>query len=379
MLAFIQMGLSLSRFVETYLPAYLYRPATSTIARTLPKPASPSPDSAQPSLFAAEEALLSHLTNSPYKKRSIHLPNSSHTLNTLSAGPPEGPALVVLHGWGAGLAFFGANVTGLSKHFRLHLVDWLGFGGSSRPAHPLGNTPADAEAFFVEPLAEWMSVMQTLEPAGFRNGRVHIVGHSMGAFLATAFALRYPHRVRNLVLASPVGVPKAPREKLTRIAGSRMRRAAFRALFTLWERGWTPQVLVRFGGAVLGRSVAAWMITRRFPAQDEAVQQAFVEYFYEISCATASGEYSLSTVLESGAYARRPLCDRLSDVSVPVAFLYGDRDWMSSDAAAEAAKGMKVKHWVRTVKGAGHNLYYDNAEEFNRVVIEACHQSLCCS
>lgn len=294
-------------------------------------------------------------------------------LNTLSLGREDAPALVLLHGWGAGVAFWGANIAGLANHFRVHVVDWLGFGASSRPPHDLAWDAAVAEAYFVEPLAEWADAIRAIEPHGFADGKVHVVGHSMGAFLASAFALRYPALVRNLVLASPVGLPRAPRDKLAMMRGSKARRAIFRTIFALWEWGWTPQVLVRVGGATLGRMVAAWMITRRFPTEDPVTREAFVEYFYQISAASPSGEYSLSTLLESGAYARRPMCDRLKQVQVPVTFLYGDRDWMSWEVAQEVGKGMKVRTWVRRVKEAGHHLYFDNAEEFNRCVVDACH------
>lgn len=214
-----------------------------------------------------------------------------------------------------------------------------------------------------------MQVMRTLEPF---EGGVHLVGHSMGAFLAVAFALSYPQMVKNLVLASPVGVPKAPVDKLGRMAGGWRRKLIFRMVFGLWEWGWTPQVLVRWGGANLGRRLAGRMILARFGMKDRNGEEALVEYFYQISAAPASGEYSLSTVLESGAYARRPLCERLAAVTVPVAFLYGDRDWMSADAGNEVTKRMKVKSWVKKITGAGHHVYFDNAAEFNQLVLQAC-------
>jgi pimeloyl-ACP methyl ester carboxylesterase len=37
-----------------------------------------------------------------------------------------------------------------------------------------------------------------------------LVGHSLGAYLSTAYALRYPTRVHQLILLSPAGVPRDP-------------------------------------------------------------------------------------------------------------------------------------------------------------------------
>lgn len=46
----------------------------------------------------------------------------------------SGDTLVLAHGLGSGLGFWFDNYDFLAKHFkRVISVDWLGFGGSSRP------------------------------------------------------------------------------------------------------------------------------------------------------------------------------------------------------------------------------------------------------
>lgn len=62
-------------------------------------------------------------------------------------------------------------------------------------------------------------------------------------------------------------------------------------------------------------------------------RRALGDYLYHNLAAThGSGERALSRVLKPGAWAHSPLKHRLPkiDPSVPVHFIFGDRDWMDS-------------------------------------------------
>lgn len=297
---------------------------------------------------------------------------STFKLNTVSVGPQDAPALVVLHGWGAGVGLFGRNFLGLSKAHRVHFIDWLGFGASSRPPYNVHASPEEAECFFLDVLEDWVEQMRHLESRFEQSIPFHLCGHSMGAFLAVSFALRHPQLVSNLILVSPVGVPRVPANKFPPPSAPLMKRILFRIIFALWERHWTPQYISRYAPAFVGRAFAAWLIDARFPARTIAARNALVEYAYQNCIAPPSGEHSLSTILESGAYARRPLIDKLPNIRVPVLFMYGERDWMDHTAAEKAMQNMICPTDLVQVSASGHHLYYDNPDEFAKAVIEAC-------
>jgi pimeloyl-ACP methyl ester carboxylesterase len=103
----------------------------------------------------------------------------------------SGEPLVLLHGNGSMIQDFESS--GLAdlaaKNYRVIIFDRPGFGHSDRPRNVVW-TP-DAQAELIE---------RALDRLGISNAIV--LGHSWGASVAVALALKSPHLVRGLVLAS---------------------------------------------------------------------------------------------------------------------------------------------------------------------------------
>jgi len=102
----------------------------------------------------------------------------------------------------------------------VYAVDWLGMGRSARVPFKIKSKLNDTagrvketEDFFVESLEEWRKKMN-LE-------KMTLVGHSLGGYLSSVYALRYPQRVERLILLSPAGVPAS---KDTSVPGEELRR-----------------------------------------------------------------------------------------------------------------------------------------------------------
>ncbi|MFF4223519.1 alpha/beta fold hydrolase [Streptomyces sp. L500] len=141
--------------------------------------------------FAAYDALLARWPSgtaeqtvpTPYGPTQVH-----------AYGPPDGPPLVLLHGGGAtGTAWF-ANAPALGARHRVYAVDILGdVGRSERAGLPL-RTPRD--------LMTWLDAV--LDGLGLETAA--LCGHSYGGWVATAYALHAPRRVRRLALLDPTQV-----------------------------------------------------------------------------------------------------------------------------------------------------------------------------
>ena len=391
-----------------------------------------------------------------WRSTMVALSGKNRSLNEYSVervGEQAEETLVMLHGYGAGLGFFYQNFEPVTRvqGWRLYALDMLGMGNSSRPAFRIqSKDPKDkieeAESFFVDALEEWRKLRKI--------DKFTLLGHSLGGYLATAYALKYPGHLNKLILASPVGIPEDPyathaelpephdstlaqeftqsqesivgqeasavngdvrstttndgnsnNNKAVKTASKAPRRPLPGWLVWLWDTNCvSPFSIVRMGGPLGPRFVSGWT-SRRFnhlPAEESAALHA---YSYNVFRQKGSGEYALTYILAPGAYARSPLINRIQEVGrqiispaaegqpekretgFPVVLMYGESDWMDvagGYAAEEKIKARAEKALMEgteeqrrdengsarviVVRKAGHHLYLDNPDEFNKFI-----------
>jgi pimeloyl-ACP methyl ester carboxylesterase len=110
----------------------------------------------------------------------------------------RGEPLVLLHGNGSMIQDFGSSglLSMASEKYRVIAFDRPGFGHSSRPRGRMWTPQAQADL-----------IHEALRQIGI--GPAIVLGHSWGASVAAALALRHPPAVRGLVLASGYYFPTA--------------------------------------------------------------------------------------------------------------------------------------------------------------------------
>jgi pimeloyl-ACP methyl ester carboxylesterase len=110
----------------------------------------------------------------------------------------SGEPLVLLHGNGSMIQDFESSglIDLAAKNYRVIVFDRPGFGHSDRPRNVVWTPDAQAEL-----------IKHALARLGVSNAIV--LGHSWGASVAVALALKYPDLVRGLVLASGYYFPTA--------------------------------------------------------------------------------------------------------------------------------------------------------------------------
>jgi cardiolipin-specific phospholipase len=348
--------------VMSFIP-YLQKPPTHTQTGSAPA----STNNSTSSIAINDGPVRTNSISDPYGPRSWHsnlvkLSGKDRALNEFSVervGEDIQENLVMLHGYGAGLGFFYKNFEGLSrvKGWKLYALDMLGMGRSSRPpfkvyAKDQAGKISEAENWFIDALEEWR-VLKKID-------KFTLLGHSMGGYMAVAYALKYPGHLNKLILASPVGIPEDPYamnadmpepEESTMVneftqdqeddivnpnkpggdnnnfmnARSKQDAAAKKTpeaaprrplpkwLTYLWDANISPFSIVRWAGPLGPRFVSGWT-SRRFSHLPAEEFDALHHYAYSLFRQRGSGEYALAYILAPGAFARSPLIRRINGV-----------------------------------------------------------------
>lgn len=114
----------------------------------------------------------------------------------LQAGPEDGEHVVFLHGTTGHLEAFVRNIPAHAERYRCHAIDMLGHGYTGKPGKP-GEIPA-----YVDHL------MAYLDAVGAE--RAHLVGESLGGWVASWAASEHPDRVASLELLCMGGTKVNP-------------------------------------------------------------------------------------------------------------------------------------------------------------------------
>ncbi|WP_270889343.1 alpha/beta fold hydrolase [Pedococcus sp. 5OH_020] len=126
------------------------------------------------------------------------------TYRVHSAGDPDGPAVLFLHGSGpgaTGLSNWEAVVEEMGDRFFCLAPDMIGFGDSTHPENP----PIGMRAFNLLQADTLWRLLDELDV-----WTVHLVGNSMGGMIAMRMALAQPGRVDTMLLMGSGGAPGLP-------------------------------------------------------------------------------------------------------------------------------------------------------------------------
>lgn len=111
--------------------------------------------------------------------------------------------IVLIHGFLGGSGMFIKNINALSQTRRVYVFDLMGFGRSSRVS--VQGSAMEVEDAYVTSIEKWR------QKVGIDS--FVLLGHSLGGFMSSAYALRHPSRIRHLILVDPWGYGIKPEDE----------------------------------------------------------------------------------------------------------------------------------------------------------------------
>lgn len=194
-----------------------------------------------------------------------------------------GEPLLLIHGLGMSSELWVHQLPAFAAHYRTIAVDLRGFGQSSRP-HAPGAYNIDVLA------ADMAALVQRLDLAP-----CHVLGTSMGGFVAQALALAHPDLCRSLLLCHT-----APRMEIP--ADVVAQRVAALATMSMGEYG--VMVAEQALGPAAGADIRTWLIDLIAANDQRSYSQVLTEGLSGFDVTAALHQISLPTLIVAGQYDR---------------------------------------------------------------------------
>ena len=244
----------------------------------------------------------------------------------LEAGDAAKPTVILLHGLGAQAESWQFNIAPLAANYHVIAPDQIGFGKSDKPLlkYRVGT--------YADFLDKFMSELK-IEKAS-------LVGNSMGGWVASLMAIKYPNRVGKIVLADAAGLapPTIDLDRIYQLNNSTRDeiRANLKLIFA------TPAL---------------------------QNNEAFVDQFMTQRVTTNDG-YTINSLIESIKRREDFLDARLGEIKKPTLIIWGKQDGLLPLSDGEKFnKGIAKSEFV-VFDNCGHVPQFEKAMDFNKKVLE---------
>jgi len=243
----------------------------------------------------------------------------------------EGPNLALIEGLGYDCWMWYRQIPDFAAHFRLLVYDNRGVGRSDAPPGPYSHEQNASD------------LTALLEYLGWE--RTHLLGISMGGFIAQQFALTHPARLNRLVLAA------------TGFGGPNMAPVPPKAVLAM-----TPDPSL----STEERIRRAMPIAFSAPIWTETHRE---EFDYIVRCRLEYPQPPHAAMAQLMAGVTFNVEGWLGEIATPTLVLAGSEDHVVPPRNAELLAGALPNARLDILEGCGHVLNIECPERFNRAVI----------
>lgn len=249
--------------------------------------------------------------------------------------------LLFVHGLGSYIKAWNKNIPELKKHFRCIALDLPGYGKSSKQIHN------GSVSFYVGILNEFIAKLN------LKN--VSLVGHSMGGQITTAYTIKYPDQISNLILIAPAGFEIFYDQEIE-----------------LLKKIISPEILFKTSNHQIRLNYQFNFFKMPLEAEDMITDR--------ISIKTDEEFFNHCTIVSNSLFGllREPVFDHLKELNIPTLIFFGKNDLLIPNKSIHQTTteeiallgASKIKNSkVIMLEECGHFLQYEKPEQFNSQLI----------
>jgi pimeloyl-ACP methyl ester carboxylesterase len=212
------------------------------------------------------------------------------------------------------------NVEVLNPQYRTYAIDTIGEVGKSELNNP-SRYPANGKEY-ADLYAEIADIL--------RVEKSHVLGASMGGYIATNYAIFYPERVEKLALLGPMGMTPETMKTAVRIMGAQF-----------------------FPLGPIQKNTARWAL-----GDDPYVQEQAGEWFQIVLTKTAPKEARPVTFTK----------EQLESMQVPVLLVIGTKDALTGDPEAVKELAKHTPEIQIEVLESGHLIGVEQKKRVNELL-----------
>ncbi len=233
----------------------------------------------------------------------------------------QGEPVVVIHGGGGDARTWNRNIEELAEKYTVYAPDLPGYGGSE---------PLDG-SYYIPELVEF--VEKFAESLGLKY--FYLVGHSLGGGIALNFALKFPDKIKKLVLISSLCL------------GSEI---------AFWVRLFSIPAIIKSIGHIFMAVMKGvkWVAEQLNPAR----------YIMALSPAAVTVGGSITTFHAQTLVLEK----RLPEIKMPTLLVWGARDPIVPVMQAYRAAKVIPDCRIEVFKNRGHNVHRDELKKFSSLL-----------
>ncbi len=260
-----------------------------------------------------------------------------------------GPAVVLVHGFGASAQHWRKNIPVLGTNFRTFAIDLIGFGNSAKPI------PGEKIAYTFETWSQLIAdfCQEIVQTPAF------LVGNSIGCIVIMQTAVNHPELVLGI----------ASLNFSLRLLHERKRKEL------PWYKNMGASLMQnilsnKLIGNFFFQQIAQPKVVKKILLQAYGNTEAVTDELVDILMKPSQDEGAAEVFLAFTRYSQGPLAeDLLPLIKCPVLLIWGEKDpWEKIELAREFTKFASVENFI-SLPGIGHCPQDEAPDQVNQILI----------